>query len=271
MSLDLERLGVAMDGQKLTTTARSLFLTRSLEAQTSTEEQFDPERGGFALPRWYLDTYFGGFRLAAELLASWKRERCRVLDLAAGLSAFATEARLLGIEVDCADSELIDGHPSFAEVAQHLKATYAEQMRKLLLLSQSDDERYNMKGAEKRLLRQLLDGAERTTEAYPEPSGKRFQTDATQLAEVEDDCYEVVICGWLLVHLDEQQEQNTIRAAVRVTKPNGQIRIRGGYGGSIVDNFHKWFAGDTLSHGAKQARLHGDSSADLLILDVTSS
>jgi len=268
--LDLERLGVAMDGQKLTTTARSLFLTRSLEAQTSTEEQFDPERGCFALPKWYVDTYFGGFALNAELLASWKQRASRVLDLAAGLSAFATEACLLGIEVDCADRELIDGHPSFAEVARYLQATYAGQMRKLLLLSQRDKERYGMRDAAVRLLQQLLDGADRTTAAYPEPSGTRFQADATQLSEVADDSYDVVLSGWLLVHLDEQQEQEAIRSAVRVTKPGGQVRIRGGYGGSIVDNFRKWFGAEALSLGAKRACLNSASYADLLILDVNS-
>jgi hypothetical protein len=266
--LDLERVGRRADGDApVTVTARSLFLTRDVTVQVSPEPIYVTAEQGFRPPDWHVDTYFGGLGLEAAALAGWAEEPTPILDLASGLSLFATEAAALGLRVDCADAEFVDGHPMFAIAREAVARSYADQLHFLLYLSRHGaGPRWHLDAPAEALLERLADAAPRTAARYPEPSGRRFRDDATALATVPDDRYGVVLCPWLLVHLDEADERRVIEAAVRVTRAGGEVRVRAGTGGSLERRFRGWFPSGEAS--GKQVEVDGASHDDLLVLRV---
>ncbi|MFT3772123.1 MAG: hypothetical protein QM820_42500 [Minicystis sp.] len=150
---DLEDVGRRQDtGEPVTVTARSLFLTRDVTVQVSNEPIYVPAERRFRLPDWHVDTYAGGLALPADRLAGWAGSRARVLDLASGLSLFATEAAALGFTVDCADAELgDDAHPMFAAAKRAVQRDYADQMELLRCLARHGaNDRYRMERADAR-------------------------------------------------------------------------------------------------------------------------
>jgi hypothetical protein len=267
-ALDLEEVGRrAGTGEPVTVTARSLFLTRDVTVQVSPEPVYVAAARGFRPPDWHVDTYFGGLGLSAALLARWAEERAEILDLASGLSLFATEASTLGLRVDCADAEFVDGHPMFAVAKRAVLRSYVDQLQLLLCLSRrGPSPRWRLDAQAEATLEQLAAAGEATAASYPAPSGRRFRDDATRLATVPDDTYDVVLCPWLLVHLAEEDEVRVIEASVRVTRSGGEVRLRAGTGGSLVRRFHGWFPEGKA--GTKSLDVDGASQDDLLVLRV---
>lgn len=237
--MDLDALSHSIDGERrITTTARGLMLVRDLHVQTSRETVYDPERG-HVLPRWDDDTTFGGLGLTAADVQAWRRGR--VLDVASGLGAAATELSLLGAEVDCVDLELGDGHPSFEEAAVHVRARYAEQMQKLQGLVATGDDRYAMDHATRALLDELVGLADAIAARYPGVTGRRHLADARGLSELADDHYDAVLCGWLMCHLEPEDERQVVAAMLRVTRPGGVVHVKAGYGGDAAERMVTWF------------------------------
>jgi hypothetical protein len=267
-ALDLDAVGRRADGgAPVTVTARSLFLTRDVTVQVSAEPVYVAEERGFRAPDWHVDTYLGGLGLTAGLLARWAERRTPILDLASGLALFATEAASLGLHVDCADAEFVDGHPMFAVAAQAVARSYVDQLELLLCLSRSGrDRRWRLDAEAQGLLEHLVAAAPLTAARYPAPSGRRFRDDATALATVPDDAYGVVLCPWLLVHLGEDDERRVLEAAVRVTRPGGEVRVRAGTGGSLARRFEGWFPGGEAR--GKRVDVEGASQDDRLVLRV---
>jgi len=272
--LDLETVGHKKDSaDKVTVTARSLFLTRSGGVQTSPEEKYDTRESRFRIPRWDFDTYAGGLGLHGERIRKWAAQGAKVLDLAAGLAMFATEAGELDIEVDCADLEFGDDNPMFPIAKQALGRCYAEQLEFLQCLCRhSDNDNYQLDEATAVLLDRLVAKRHEIVDRYPRVSGRRYIADATVLSEVADDTYDAVLCPWLLVHLTEQQEQDVITASTRVTRPGGQLRVRAGFGADLSDEFRQWFAPAAADGswrvGQKRVKINPESYDDLLVLDV---
>jgi SAM-dependent methyltransferase len=267
--LDLEAVGRrAETGEPVTVTARSLLLTRDVTVQVSDEPIYVPSEKGFRLPPFHVDTYLGGFALTAERITAWSDARGKVLDLASGLALFATEAAALGIAVDCADAELgADDHPMFAAAQRAVRRDYADQLELLACLAEHGaNDRYRLDEPARTLLDRLLAARHDTAAAYPRPSGRRFREDATRLATVADDTYDAVLCGWLLVHLGEDDERRVIESAVRVTKPGGEVRVRAGTGDDLAARVRAWWPAGAI--GGKRATIAAASAQDLVVLRV---
>jgi hypothetical protein len=66
--------------------------------------------------------------------------------------------------------------------------------------------------------------------------------------------------------LTEEDERRVLEAAVRVTRPGGEVRVRAGTGGSLAQRFHGWFP--ELEVGTKHVDVDGTSQDDLLVLRV---
>ena len=267
--LDLEDVGKRQDtAEPVTVTARSLFLTRDVTVQVSDEPVYVPAERRFRLPDWHADTYLGGFTLSAGDLARWSAERARVLDLASGLALFATEAAALGFTVDCADAELgADDHPMFAAAGRAVRRDYADQLELLRCLARHGaGERYRMDDPALVLLDRLLAARHETAAAYPRASGRRFRDDATRLATVDDDAYDAVVCGWLLVHLGEDDERRVVESAVRVTRPGGEARVRAGTGENLAARVQGWWPDARI--GGKRITVAAGSAEDGVVLRV---
>jgi SAM-dependent methyltransferase len=255
-AMDLDELSRSPDGQRrVTVTARALLLTRDVAVQESREEIYHPERG-HSLPYWDHDTTFGGLGLTTARIDSWKGRR--VLDLASGLGLAATELSTLGALVDCVDLELGDDHPSFAKAAEHVKAHYAPALARLRTLSDGDDPRYQLPQDVAGLLARLMHHAKEITAQYPAVSGSRRLGNAVELADVDDASYDATLCGWLMVHLDPDDEQRALRSMLRVTKPGGHIHVRAGYGADAGDRIAHWFASELKSGSVALLLAHDD-------------
>jgi SAM-dependent methyltransferase len=265
-ALRLEDVGRrAGTGEPVTVTARSLFLTRDVTVQAGTEAIYVD--GAHQLPEWHADTYLGGLGLSPDLLARWIDAKAAVLDLASGLALFGVEAAALGLSVDCADAEFGPGHESFALAKPAIARSYGVELERLRSLARrGEDPRYHMSEETLNLLDRLIEHHAATVARYPEPSGRRFVDDARSLATVADDGYDAVLCGWLLVHLTEEDERRVVRAAVRVTRPGGEVRLRAGTGGSLAKRYEAWFPGGAME--SKRAVVGAGSREDLLILHV---
>jgi SAM-dependent methyltransferase len=223
----------------VTVTARGLLLTRDLCVQQGEEEVYDAVVGGFRLPLWSHDTCLGGLGLDASTIAASKG--ARVLDVASGLAIFGTELSVLGAAVDCVDLEIDDAHPSFELVRTEVRSRYPEQLALLSRLAQdATSERYAMNADELALLDRLVADAASITDTYPALSGKRIQDDARTLDKLDDNTYDLVTCGWLMVHLEPDDERRTLESLLRVAKPGGRVHIRAGYGGQLADRIHAW-------------------------------
>lgn len=230
-SLDQDVQSRSRDGERrVTVTARGLFLTRDLAVQHAAEEVFDAT-DGHHLPTWRHDTALGGLGLAPTVLQQLTGRR--VLDVASGLAIVGTELSALGATVDAVDLEIDDTHPSFGIVSQHAERTYRVQLELLQCLARhSSNPRYAMNDDELTLLDRLVALAPTIVDSYPTLSGTRIQDDATELGSVVDR-YDLVLCGWLMVHLEPHQEQRAISRMLALTKPGGRVHIRAGYGGDL--------------------------------------
>jgi len=258
---------------QVTGTVRSLFLTRDLRVQSSRETRYDAGTGGFHVPRWDADTYLGGLGIGADELASWAASGSKVLDLGAGLALFATEAIALDIEVDCADLEYDEGHPTFAVAKDAVATRYPEQMTFLRCLSKhSRQERYLMDESTLDLLDLLYGSRHHVAADYPKPSGRRFRGDATTLEQVADGSYAAVLCPWLLAHLEGDAEKRVVETCVRVTRGGGQVRLRAGLGENLAEQFRSWYGlGPEQSQCTllgKRVAISRSSVNDLLVLHV---
>lgn len=245
-ALDQDAQSRSRDGtRRVTVTARGLFLTRDLLVEHDEEEAYDARLGRHGARRWHHDTALGGLGLDAVLVSQIRGRR--VLDVASGLAVFGTELSTLGADVDCVDLELDDAHPSFDLVRPILRSRYAEQLMFLRCLARhSENARYAMSAAEATLLDALVARARTVSETYPAVSGERRQGDATTLSELGDGVYDLVTSGWLMVHLEPDDERRAIASMIRVAKPGGQIHVRAGYGGSLADRVLGWFPGVTI-------------------------
>ena len=236
--MDTDDLSRSADGvRRVTVTARALLLTRDLSVQESESEIHHPERGFEVVP-WHFDTAYGGLGLTCERIEAWRGGR--VLDVASGLSIVGTELSELGIGVDCIDIELHDEHASFAKVADLVKTRYPAGLRHLRELSESGAARYALTAAERALLDTLIERADATVGRYPQVSGKRALGDATKLSALADATYDGVMCGWLMVHLEPEDERRAIESMIRVTKPGGAVHLCTGYGGDAAERIGAW-------------------------------
>lgn len=258
------------DGSEVTVTARGLFLDRHLRAQQSTEPGYDPDVGEHGLPRWDHDTCVGGLALDAELVDGWRARGARVLDLAAGLAVVATELAALGVDVDAADGEFDEGHPAFVGAAELVRARYVAEME--VLDRRRDEPRWRMDARHARLFDACFARREDIARAFPRGPARRVRADARDLATIEDASYDVVLSGWLLVHLEDAAQASALASMVRVTRPLGEIRVKSGHGGSSRRELARWFAGGEgdvfVAHG-RRARIDARSSRDLLVLAVS--
>jgi SAM-dependent methyltransferase len=117
------------------------------------------------------------------------------------------------------------------------------------------------------LLDRLAAASAETVAAYPAPSGRRFRDDATRLAAIADDTYDVVLCGWLLVHLDAADERRVFEAVARVLRPGGEARLRAGTGEDLAARVRDLFP--TGIAAGKRLSVDPASEADLVILRVS--
>ncbi len=257
--LDQDRLSRGDDGERrVTVTARGLFLTRDLLVQHDTEPSYDAERGGHHVPRWDHDTYLGGLALPADaaLLASE-----RILDVASGLALAPTELSVLGATVDCVDLEVDDAHRGFSLTRPRVVDRHAEQLELLRCLARhAEHPRYTMSEPLLHLLDTLLARSSAIASAYPRVSGARRRGDATTLDDIADGTYDRVMCGWLLVHLEPDDERRAVASLLRVTRLGGHVHVRAGYGGELRDRVRRELEG-------ARALLARD---DLLVLERTS-
>lgn len=245
-TLDQDAHSRSRDGaRRVTVTARGLFLTRDLQVQHADEEVYDAQLGSHRPPRWDHDTTLGGLGLDADTVSHIAGRR--VLDVASGLAVFGTELSALGARVDCVDLELDEGHPSFALAGPILRARYAEQLAFLRCLARhSKNQRYAMTAAEATLLDTLIGHAGAISEAYPAVSGTRHQDDATTLSCLDDGSYDRVTSGWLMLHLEPEDERRAIASMIRVARPGGHVHVRAGYGGSLAARIRGWFPSVTI-------------------------
>lgn len=243
--MDLDELSLSPDGERrVTVTARALLLTRDLSVQISDEEVFHPVRGS-ERPRWDHDTIFGGLGLSTAQIESWRGGRA--LDVASGLGVAPTELSVLGVSMDCVDLEVGDDHPSFVAAAAHLRAQYGDALRQLRELSERGGPRYDL-GDASALLDRLLAHADTIASRYPAVSGRREIGNATTLAGIDDDTYDATLCGWLMVHLEPDEERRAAESLLRVTKPGGTVHIRAGYGDDAAQRIRGWLGEVPILH-----------------------
>ncbi|MFO0616056.1 MAG: class I SAM-dependent methyltransferase [Polyangiaceae bacterium] len=213
----------------MTVTARGLFLDRRLRVQDSAETRYDVERQAHVAPSWDHDTAVGGLGLDADRIEGWSAVGARVLDVASGLSVVPTELAALGVDVDAVDAEFDEGHPELARAASAVRSLYPAQMERLEQLLGSP--RYELSERHLRLFRRSLERRLEVARAYPGGPKRRLLVDATDLAPISDGSYDVVLCGWLFVHLDESSQARATQSLLRVTRPGGEVRIKAGHGG----------------------------------------
>ena len=262
-SIDLGAASKTRDGGACTVTARGVLLTRDGTVQHCSEEVYGEQ--GWQLAPWHHDTYFGGLGVDAATMRRFAAGR--ILDLGAGLGLFATEASVLGLEVDCADLEMVDDHPAFELATSWFRRHYADQIELLhCLSSHRGHPRYDLGEHAAPLLARLYEARADVARHYPKPSGRRFVADARSLTGVADQTYDLVLSGWLTVHLEEQDERRVLESAVRVTRSGGEVRIKAGYGADAVGTFRRGYPGGVVAGRTVSAT--AASRDDLLVLAV---
>lgn len=258
------------DGSLVTVTARGLFLDRDLRVQRSADDVYDPVLERHAVPRWDHDTFVGGLALDAQLVDAWRSRHTRVLDLAAGLAVVATELAALGVEVDAADGEFDDDHPAFADATALVRQRYVSEMEDLD--RRRMEPRWTMDERHGRLFDACFAQREAIARAFPAGPGRRWRADARDLAPLPDASYDVVLTGWLMVHLDEAAQASALGSMLRVTRPGGEIRVKAGHGGDARRELASAFTlddeGAFTAHG-REARIDPRSRRDLLVLSVS--
>ncbi|MFO0548637.1 MAG: class I SAM-dependent methyltransferase [Polyangiaceae bacterium] len=282
--LDLEALGSSEPSQdsdatepvaraRVTVTMRGLFLDRHLEVQHSAEPVRDSLTRSWGLPRWDFDTIASLGVLARAPLFD---RGARWLDVATGLSIFPTELSALGAHVDTVDRVFGEEHPAYAQAAAHARGRYARELERLscwstcALPNAEVDPRYHLSDDERGILARVSACAGAVADSYPRVSGRRHLDDARTLSALDSKAYDVVTSGWLLCHLDEDDERAVWQALVRVTRPGGFIHVRAGYGGVAVKRLSKWFADDAGALRISDSDVTVDPSShdDLVVLRV---
>lgn len=257
------------DGTPITVTARGLFLTRDLRVQSSDETTYDATRGVHDVPRWDHDTYVGGLAVDADDVDTWVQRGARVLDLASGLSVVPTELAALGVRVDAVDGEFDDHHPAFDAAALEVRQIYVQEMRHLASLWR--DTRYAMAPQQERLFSRCLTAAAFVASNYPRGPARRLLGDARDLAGIEDVAYDVVLSGWLMVHLDDASQARALASMIRVAAPGGELRIKAGHGGDARRDVARAFDVDASGRfvvGGRRGRIDPRSARDLLVLRI---
>lgn len=166
------------------------------------------------------DEYERMFGLSEERLKSGP-----VLDVAAGASSFAAEARSIGIDVVCADPRYAQspeqiGEEGFAEIE-----TSTEKLARLTHIYDwsyyGDIERH--KAGRIRSMKRFL-------QDYSEPSARgRYVPDLLPALSFADDAFSLVLCSHFLFLYREQFDDAFHRAALtellRVCRKGGEVRV----------------------------------------------
>lgn len=151
--------------------------------------------------------------------------RGRVLDVAAGASSFAAEARRMGIDVVCAD-------PRYAQTPDRMSEEgYAEietSSEKLARLAHRFDWSYyghidNHKAGRIRSMELFI-------QDYSQPdAGERYIAEALPSLSFADDTFSLVLCSHFLFLYRDQFGDDFHRAALkelmRVCRPGGEVRV----------------------------------------------
>ncbi|MBW2455290.1 MAG: hypothetical protein JRI68_12300 [Deltaproteobacteria bacterium] len=104
---------------------------------------------------------------------------------------------------------LVGWHPSLPEAADLVGARYRPELTRLRDLIDSSP-RYGMTVGQRGLLDRLLARADDIAATYPQVSGERHRGEATTLAGFDDDRYDATLCGWLMVHLEPEDERRVM-------------------------------------------------------------
>jgi SAM-dependent methyltransferase len=252
-------------GHPITVTARALFLGRDLRAQRDVETIWSPKQKAHALPPWDHDTAVGGLGLDANCVDRWRRTGARVLDVGSGLSIVPTELACLGVHVETLDAEFDAEHRAFDLVGRAVREAYVDEMAFLRCCSQhARHPRYVMNDATRALFDACWHAREEIAGRFPAGPARRVLGDACDLAPMTTSSFDVVLSGWLMVHLDETSRAAALVAMTRVTRVGGEIRIKAGHGGDAATDLHL----RGVSFGDKRVRIDPDSSRDDLRLIV---
>ena len=178
------------------------------------------EQIGVAMTCRSYEEYVRMFALADETL-----KRGKVLDVAAGASSFAAEARKRGADVVCAD-------PKYAQTAEELEANglreIEESTAKLGRLADRLDWSYY------RSLEQHRAGRIRSLQLFlqdfrEQADNGRYLTETLPKLGFADNSFSLVLCSHFLFLYEEQFDYAFHFAAleelIRVCKPGGEIRI----------------------------------------------
>jgi hypothetical protein len=276
-------------------TGRSLFLNQNVSYFPAVD--LDPTL-------WNEGSYSKDLAIDSATLLGWRGKRA--LDIAGGAGLFPEEARSFDISVDVVDlnsetyAELVDRDAppglleafglrdddelQYRDVIRHL---YVHNLEIISDLVEQDggapgelgDAFDHIISNRKAIARTLYDG-----------SVRRNQGDATDLSEIDDDTYDVVLSCWMLNYLDDGGRRAVTSEAIRITKPGGEIRLQGGHedadGSKKTDfsdgterfpaisaeRFEHWF-GETRTDdgfvvGGKLVRIGERSQESLLVLRV---
>lgn len=151
--------------------------------------------------------------------------RGKVLDVAAGASSFAAEARGKGIDIACAD-------PRYALSVEQIGAEGLAEIEastdKLARLAHRFDWSYY--GSLERHKAGRLASLQLFLEDYAEPLAReRYKSDFLPNLSFADDAFSLVLCSHFLFLYREQFDDAFHRAALkellRVCRPGGEVRV----------------------------------------------
>jgi SAM-dependent methyltransferase len=151
--------------------------------------------------------------------------RGKVLDVAAGASSFAAEARSRGIDVVCADPRYAQsveqiGEEGFAEIG-----TSTEKLARL-----ADRFDWSYYGDMERHKAGRIQSLNLFLQDYAEPAARnRYMADLLPELSFPDDSFSLVLCSHFLFLYREQFDDAFHRAALaellRVCRPGGEVRV----------------------------------------------
>lgn len=178
------------------------------------------EQVGVAVTCRGYDEYVKMFDLDEETL-----RRGSVLDVSAGASSFAAEARKRAIRVVCADPRYVLIHEQLGEESFAEIETSTE---KLTRLAHRFDWSYY--GDIERHKAGRMQSLSLFLQDYAEPSGReRYKADRLPELSFPDDTFSLVLCSHFLFLYQEQFDDAFHRAALaellRVCRPEGEVRV----------------------------------------------
>jgi SAM-dependent methyltransferase len=221
----------------VTMTARSLLLNKEVEV---------PVFGSGSMAN--NDVYVRRLNLSHSLLTKWGSHKLRVLDLGCGMSLFPAEASTLyGLQVDGIDREPRSQHRAMAAAA------YVCNMACLYLDLLCNDTKTTIEEEYRPLARLLFERSVLTARNYL--AYEVFAGDATDLAKVDADTYDVVLSCWLFMYLEKGDQKKAFKELARVTKADGSVRI---FSGNTLAKRYKFSRKEVLSWaewGSKRAKI----------------